>query len=323
MTSAGKLKFVIPGDFPPQIQGSAHLERLVPYGEVTIYTDRPGSMEEQMRRVEGAHVILNTRSAINWFEDSLEHLPELQMIATCSIGTDNIDLDAASDRGVVVSNQPGKIAPYVAEHLIGLLFAVAKHAAYQTTEIKSGRWAPLANTYLRGKTLGVIGTGNTGSEVARIGNALGMKVIAWTFNPSPERGRELGVEFVELDDLLRQSDAVTIQVRLSDDSRGMLGKREFNLMKPGALFVNGGRGDLIDTEALVEALNSGHLGGAGLDVFDPEPPPADHPILKCEQVVFTPHIADQTPEGIESLNEGIVSNVIAFLEGQPQNVANP
>jgi D-3-phosphoglycerate dehydrogenase len=323
MTSNGKLKFVVPGDFPPQIQGSAHLERLAPYGEVTMYADRPASMDEQMRRVKGAHVILNTRGAVNWFRDSLERLPDLQMIATCSIGTDNIDLDAASERGVVVSNQPGKIAPYVAEHLIGLLFAVAKHATYQTQEIRSGRWAPLANTYLRGKTLGVIGTGNVGAEVARIANALGMKVLAWTFNPSPERARNLGVEFVELDDLLRQSDAVSIQVRLSDDSRGMLGKREFGLMKPGALFVNGGRGDLVDTDALVEALNSGHLGGAGLDVFDPEPPPADHPLLACEQVVFTPHIADQTPEGIESLNEGIVSNVIAFLEGQPQNVANP
>ena len=321
MTS--NLKFVVPGDFPPQIQGSAHLERLAPYGDVTMHTDRPASMDEQMRRVEGAHVILNTRGAISWFRDSLQRLPDLQMIATCSIGTDNIDLDAASERGVVVSNQPGKIAPYVAEHLIGLLFAVAKHATYQTQEIRSGRWAPLANTYLRGKTLGVIGTGNVGSEVARIANSLGMKVVAWTYNPSPERARDLGVEFVELDDLLMQSDAVSIQVRLSDDSRGMLGKREFGIMKPGALFVNGGRGDLVDTDALVEALNSGHLGGAGLDVFDPEPPPADHPLLACEQVVFTPHIADQTPEGIESLNEGIVSNVIAFLEGQPQNVANP
>jgi phosphoglycerate dehydrogenase-like enzyme len=288
-----------------------------------MHADRPGSIDEQMRRVDGAHVILNTRGAVSWFRDSLERLPDLQMIATCSIGTDNIDLDAASERGVVVSNQPGKIAPYVAEHLIGLLFAVAKHAAYQTKEIKSGRWAPLANTYLRGKTLGVIGTGNVGSEVARIAGAFGMKVVAWTFNPSPERARDLGVEFVELDDLLRQSDAVSIQVRLSDDSRGMLGKREFDMMKPGALFVNGGRGDLVDTDALVEALNSGRLGGAGLDVFDPEPPPADHHLLACEQVVFTPHIADQTPEGIESLNEGIVSNVIAFLEGQPQNVANP
>ena len=323
MTSTSRLKFVIPGDFPPQLQGSPHLERLAPYGDLTLYTDQPGSMEEQMRRAKGAHVILNTRSAISWFQDSLEQLPDLQMIATCSIGTDNIDLATANKRGVVVSNQPGKIAPYVAEHLIGLLFAVAKHAAYQTTEIRSGRWAPSANTYLRGKTLGVIGTGNTGREVARIANAVGMKVIAWTFNPSPERARQLGVEFVELDNLLRQSDAVTIQVRLSDDSRGMLGKREFSLMKPGALFVNGGRGDLVDTAALVDALNSGHLGGAGLDVFDPEPPPVGHPLLACEQVVFTPHIADQTPEGIESLNEGIVSNVIAFLEGQPQNVANP
>ena len=297
MTSTSRLKFVIPGDFPPQLQGSPHLERLAPYGDLTLYTDQPGSMEEQMRRAKGAHVILNTRSAISWFQDSLEQLPDLQMIATCSIGTDNIDLDAANKRGVVVSNQPGKIAPYVAEHLIGLLFAVAKHAAYQTTEIRSGRWAPSANTYLRGKTLGVIGTGNTGSEVARIANAVGMKVIAWTFNPSPERARQLGVEFVELDNLLRQSDAVTIQVRLSDDSRGMLGKREFSLMKPGALFVNGGRGDLVDTDALVDALNSGHVGGAGLDVFDPEPPPVGHPLLAALRDLPLPVHTRARPSG--------------------------
>jgi len=323
MTSTERLKFVVPGDYPPQIQSSAHLDRLKPYGDVTVHTDRPSTMDEQLERTKDAHVVLNTRGAVQWPRDALEQLPNLRMIATCSIGTDMLDLVAASELGIVVSNQPGKIAPYVAEHIIGLAFAVAKRAAYQTSELKAGRWALMENVYLQGKTLGVIGTGNTGREVARLGNALGMKVIAWTFNPSPERATALGVEFVELDDLLSRSDVVTIQVRLSDDSRGMLGEREFALMKPGALFVNGGRGELADTDALVGALNSGHLGGAGLDVFDQEPLPPDHPILSCEQVVLTPHIADQTPEGIESLNDGCVTNVIAFLDGHPQNVANP
>ena len=318
-----RLKIVVPGDDPPQVQGSPHLDRLEPYGDLTLYTDRPATMDEQLARVEGAQVIMNTRGAVKWFRDALEQLPDLRLIATCSIGTDMVDLEAAKERGVVVCNQPGKIAPYVAEHIIGLMFAVAKRASYQTAELKAGRWGLRQNIYLRGKTIGVIGTGNTGAEVARIANTLGMRVIAWTYNPSPERARALGVEFVELDDLLRESDVVSIQVRLSDDSREMLGPREFGLMKPGAIFVNGGRGELVNTGALVGALNSGHLAGAGLDVFDQEPLPPDHPILSCEQVVLTPHIADQTPEGVESLNEGCVTNVIAFLEGRPQNVANP
>ena len=318
-----RIKIVIPGDDPPQVQGSPHLDRLAPYGDLTLYTDRPASMEEQLARVEGAEVIMNTRGAVKWFREALELVPDLRLIATCSIGTDMIDLEAAREQGVTVCNQPGKIAPYVAEHIIGLMFAAAKRAAYQTAELKAGRWSLRHNIYLSGKTLGVIGTGNTGAEVARIANALGMRVIAWTYNPSPERASALGVEFVELDELLRESDVVSIQVRLSDDSREMLGRREFGLMKPGAIFVNGGRGELVNTDALVEALNSGHLAGAGLDVFDQEPLPPDHPILSCEQVVLTPHIADQTPEGVESLNEGCVSNVIAFLEGSPQNIANP
>ena len=147
-----------------------------------------------------------------------------------------------------------------------------------------------------------------------------MRCLAWTYNPSPQRAAELGVEFVELDQLLRESDVVSLHVRLSDESREMIGSRELALMKPGAILINAGRGELVATDALVDSLNSGHLAGAGLDVFDNEPLPHDHPILTCEQVVLTPHIADQTPEGIELLNEGAVSNVIAFLDGRPQNV---
>ena len=318
--SGKRLKFVVPGDFPPQIQGSPHLERLEPYGDVDLYLDRPQSMAEQVKRVAGAHVILNTRGAIKWFAPALQALPDLRLIATCSIGVDSIDVEAARAHGVAVANQPGRTAPVVAEHIIGLMFATAKRAAFQTAELKAGRWTLKQNVMLRGKTLGVVGTGNVGREVARVATLLGMRCLAWTFNPSPERARELGVEFVAFDDLLRQSDVVSLHVRLSDESHHLIGARELGLMKPGAILINAGRGDLVDTAALVAALQSEHLAGAGLDVFDQEPLPPAHPILACEQVALTPHLADQTPEGIELLNEGIISNVIAFVEGRPQNI---
>ena len=143
--------------------------------------------------------------------------------------------------------------------------------AFQTGELKAGRWTLKQNVTLSGKTLGVVGTGNVGREVARVANLLGMRCLAWTYNPSPERARELGVEFVELDELLGESDVVSLHVRLSDESRHLIGAREFGLMKPGALFINAGRGGLVDTAALVDALQSEHLAGAALDVFDQEP----------------------------------------------------
>tara|TARA_Y100000031_G_C8059399_1_gene309895 strand:- start:53 stop:733 length:681 start_codon:yes stop_codon:yes gene_type:complete len=222
--------------------------------------------------------------------------------------------------GIVISNQPKATSKFVAEHIFGLMMAASKRAAYQTSELKAGRWTKLDNIFLQGKTLGVIGAGNIGAEVARLGGAIGMEVIAWTYNPTPERAAQLGVSFVELDDLIRQSDVISLNVRLSDESNKMIGERELAMMKPGSLLVNGGRGGLVDTAALINALNSGHLGGAAIDVYDQEPISPDHPLLSCEQVVLTPHIADMTPEGVEALNKGAVDNVIAFLEGRPQNV---
>ncbi len=319
MTSR-RVKIVIPGDYPVQIQGSPHLERLKPYGEVVLYTDRPATLEAKLERAKDAEIIINTRGAVTWPAEALRALPKLRLIATCSIGTDMIDLKTASSLGIVVSNQPGRTAPFVAEHAFGLMFAAAKRAAFQTAEMKAGRWTRMENVYLQGKTLGIIGTGNVGSELARLANALGMKVIAWTFHPSPERAERLGLRYVELDALLRESDVVSLNVNLTGDTRRMIGEREFGLMKRGALFVNCGRGALVDGAALVRTLESGRLAGAALDVYETEPLPPDDPILSCEQVVLTPHLADQTPEGVEALNEGAVNNVIAFLEDRPQNV---
>lgn len=322
MTFEGRLTIVVPGDEPIQIQGSRHLDRLAPFGEVVVYADRPTD-EQKVERARNAQVIINTRGAVTWRAEVLASLPKLRLIAVCAIGTDSIDLAAATEMGVAVSNQPGRTAGVVAEHIFGLMLAVAKRAAFQTIELKSGRWTRRENIYLQGKTLGIVGTGNIGSEMARLANAFGMDVVAWTFHPSDERAQRLGVRYVELDELLATADVVSLNVALTDKTRGMIGERQIGLMKPGAVLLNGGRGPLVQKDALVRALHSGHLAGAGLDVYDVEPLPADDPILSCEQVVLTPHMADQTPEGMELLNEGAVDNVIAFLEGHPQNIVNP
>ena len=318
--TSAQIKIVVPGDNPPQIQGSPHLKRLEPYGDVTLHTDRPESLEEQIDRVKDADIIMNTRGIVTWYAEALRQVPKLRLITTCSIGTDNLDLDTARELGIVICNQPGRTAPVVAEHGFGLMFAAAKRAAFMTAAVKEGGWPRMDSIYLQGKTLGIIGTGHIGAEMAKLGRAIGMNVIAWTFNPSPERAAQLGVQYVELDELLQTADAVSLHVKLTDDSREMIGKREFELMKPNALLINVARGDIVNTDALVDALNSGHLGGAAIDVYDEEPPRADHPLLACEQVILSPHCADMTPEGVDLLNEGVVDNVIAFLEGRPQNV---
>ncbi|MDE0315934.1 MAG: phosphoglycerate dehydrogenase [Candidatus Poribacteria bacterium] len=314
------LKIVVPGDSPPQIQGSPHLERLKSFGDVKVYTDRPETAEEKIHRAEDADILINSRGMVKWHADVLPHLPKLKLISLCSIGTDMIDLDEAKKRGIVVCNQPGRTAPVVAEHSFGLMFALAKRAAFMTAGMKAGKWHRMDNVYLQGKTLGVIGTGHIGSEMARLGKAIGMNVIAWTYHPSTERAKQLGVQYVSFEDLLRMSDVVSLHVKLTDDSLHLIGERELALMKPNALLINVARGQIVDTDALVHSLNNGHLGGAAIDVYEHEPPPADHPLLTCEQVILTPHCADMTPEGVDLLNEGAVDNIIAFLEGNPINV---
>ena len=321
MSATDTVVIVIPGDDPPQIQGSSQLERLRRHGEVRLYTDRPRSPDEQVARAKDAVCLVNTRGAIKWPGELLRALPRLRMATVCGIGTDAFDLATARELGITICNIPGKTAPIVAEHAFGLMLAAAKRAHFQTAELKAGRWnRGLDNVYLHGKTLGLIGAGAIGAAMARLARAIGMEVVAWTFHPAAERAAALGVRFAALDELLRIADVVSLHLKLTPESRGLLGERELQMMKPGAILVNTARGPIVDTVALVEALRAGRLGGAALDVFDHEPLPSGHPLLGCEQVILTPHNADQTPEGMDLLNAGVADNVIAFLEGRPQNV---
>jgi D-3-phosphoglycerate dehydrogenase len=322
MSPRERVVIVAPGDDPEQIQNSPHLERLKPYGDVVVHRNRPATREEKLERMKDAVCLMNTRGVIKWPAEDLRALPKLKMATVCGIGTDSFDLKAARELGIVICNIPGRTAPVVAEHAFGLMMAAAKRAFFQTAELKAGRWTRMDNVYLSGKTLGIIGTGNIGAAIACMAAGFGMKVLAWTFNPTPERASALGIRFVGLEELLLSADVVSIHVKLTEQSRGMIGPRELRLMKRGAILVNTARGAIVDSAALVAALNAGHLAGAALDVYEQEPLPADHPILSCEHVVLTPHNADQTPEAMDMLNAGVVDNVIAFLEGKPQNIVS-
>jgi D-3-phosphoglycerate dehydrogenase len=316
-------RVVIPADFPPLVGASPCLARLKDIADFVLHSDRPVDDGEKIRRVSEADILLNSRGSLKFPRHVLRELPRLKMIAVCGIGYDAIDLPTATEQGIVVCNVPGRTATVVAEHAVGLMFAVARNMAFQTIELKAGRWRGDLGVSLTGKQLGVIGTGNIGCEMIRLCRAIGMKAVAWSLHPDPDKAARLGFEYVSLDQLLQKSDVVSLHTRLSDQTRGLMNAERFAVMKHGSILINTARGAMVETNALVGALESGALFGAGLDVFDEEPVPADHPILRCSRVVLTPHTADTTQEGLDVLTLGCIDNIRAFLAGTPQNVVNP
>lgn len=314
---------VIPADYPPMVGHSQHLQLLREFADVRLYSDRPASDSEMRERLESAQVLLNSRSAVKVSGAVLQKLPSLKMIAVCGIGYDAIDVPAATEQGVVVCNIPGRTATIVAEHAFGLMLSVSRRMALSTQQLKAGEWPAARGISLVGRTVGIIGTGNIGCEMIRFCKAFGMRTVAWSFHPDPKKASDLGFEYVSLDQLLQISDVVSVHVRLSAETHGMLDSRQLQQMKPGSILINTARAAVVNTQALKAALDSEHLFGAGIDVYDAEPISADNPLLTCRNVVLTPHSADQTPEGLDLLTLGCIENIQAFLNGSPQNVVNP
>lgn len=314
---------VIPDDAPPVFRGHPALERLRAAGEVRIYDSLPGTSEELLRRLRGAAAVLNVRSSTRFDERLLLQLPELRLIAAVGTGTDNIDLAAAERCGVAVCNAPGVNARSVAEHAIALMFAAARRIPLMDREMRGGQWRHYKGPELEGKTLGVIGLGSIGRQVAKLATGLGMRVSAWSFTRDEERARACGAVLVERDELLRRADVVSLHVPATPESRGMIGARELAQMQPGALLVNTARGALVDEAALLDALRSGHLGGAALDVFAQEPLPPDSPFYALDNVVLTPHVAWETYEADTRLVQASIDNALAYLAGRPHSIVNP
>jgi D-3-phosphoglycerate dehydrogenase len=261
---------------------------------------------------------LIVRSSVKVDADLLAVTTQLKVIGRAGMGLDNVDIDAASLRGVIVMNTPGANTIATTEHAMALLLAVCRHVPQADTALRAGRWArsEFMGVQLYRKTLGVIGLGRVGAQVARRSQAFGMRVIAFDPYISDEVARELKVTLVELDELLSTSDFIGLHAALTPETRGMIDAQAIARMKPGVCLVNCARGGLIDEAALIDALRSGHVAGAALDVFAAEPLPPDSPLRMLSNVVITPHIAASTVEAQRDVGTQIVDQVLAALRGE-------
>lgn len=318
------MKFSVPDNFPV-VYSDDHpaLQPLRDRGEVIMYSTRLQSTAELIERMRGAAAVINVRAYSKFTPEVFDALPELKFITVMGTGYDNIDLAAAKRHGVVVANTPTAPTISVAEHTLALLLALTKNLVPMHQALRAGEWKHLPGIELRGKTFGMIGLGLIAAELAPVIRALGMPLIGWSYTRDEARSRQLGVDLVELDDVLRQSDVVSLHLRASARSTGIIGQRELALLKPSAYLINAARGALIDEAALVEALREHRIAGAAIDVYQTEPLPADSPLLTLDNVVVTPHVAWVTDAGISRMARHPVDNVLAFLEGKPQFVVNP
>jgi phosphoglycerate dehydrogenase-like enzyme len=312
---------VVPDDFPSVFAGSQAHERARALGEVQVFSERGADDERELiRRLGSARIAINIRAHARFSEAVFAACPSLKLVSVWGTGTDNIDLNAAGMRGVTVCNTPGINAFAVAEHALTLMLAVARKITLLDSEMRKGRWPREMLTQLLGKTLGVLGMGTIGARVAALGRGIGMHVLGWSAQGDDGRVRSAGARPAAKEDILRTADVISLHTRLTPDTRGLIGKKEFALMKPAAILVNTGRGALVERDALLAALRERRIMGAGLDVFHQEPISPDDPLLQLPNVVCSPHNAGQTPEVIRDGLLAAVENVEKFLRGKPSNL---
>jgi len=298
-------------------------ERLGALGELKIYDSVPASQDEFVERIKDAEVIIVGRYGVD--AKALHSAPKLKMISLWQTGFDNVDLEAATECRVIVSNVPNYAFDSVAEFVFALSMDLLRRVRLADTNLRKGlfNWKYYVGNQLMSKTIGVLGTGDIGKRVIQIAHGFNMNILSVTTHPSPKRAQALGVKFVDLDTLLSESDIVTLHVPLIPETEHMISTRELAKMKSTAILINTARGKVVDEAALIEALREKKIAGAGLDVFEKEPLPADSPLLKMDNVVLTPHIAFLSEESLDECTYMSIENVEMFAKGKPQNVVNP
>ncbi|NLU52505.1 MAG: hydroxyacid dehydrogenase [Clostridiaceae bacterium] len=289
--------------------------------EFIYYNTRTEEKNELIKRAAGAQVVI--LSNIPFTGEIINACPELKMISVAFTGVDHIDMQACRQRGIVVCNAAGYSTHSVAELTFGLILSVMRkviecNAATRAGGTKNG----LIGNEIFGKTLGIVGTGAIGLRVAEIGKAFGLKILAYS-RSQKESAINMGISYVDLDTLLSESDIVTLHVPLTAETKGMINEERIAKMKPGSILINTARGSIVDSAALARALCEHRIAGAGVDVFEMEPPlPKDHVLFSAPNVVLTPHVAFATREAFERRAKIVFDNILLWLEGRPQNVMN-
>ena len=269
----------------------------------------------ELREALADCVGLVVRSETKVTSELMEAATKLRVIGRAGVGVDNIDVPAATERGIVVMNAPDGNTITTAEHTIALLIALARRIPQANSSLKSGRWErkTFIGVELQGKTLGVVGLGRIGRTVAARARAFGMKIVAFDPFIAPEQARDLEIELAPLNELFASADFITIHTPLTSDTRGVIGSEAFAQMKPGVRIINCARGGLVDEAALHDAIKSGIVAGAALDVFVQEPPPADHPLLQLDEVIATPHLGASTTEAQEGVAFTVAEQMRDYL----------
>jgi len=268
-----------------------------------------------------AEIVVAMRERTPFPRAVLAQAPNLKLLVTTGMANASIDLDGCRDLGIEVRGTTG-LRSSTAELTWGLVLALGRHICAEDRGMREGGWQRTLGLELAGARLGVVGLGRLGAEVARVGLAFGMDVVAWSQNLQPERAAEIGVQAVDKHELFATSDVVTLHLKLSDRTRGIVGASELAAMRPSAYLVNTSRGPLVDEAALVDALRRGTIAGAGLDVFDVEPLPADHPLRALPNTVLTPHIGYVTTATYEGWWQQVVENIRAWSEASEASEAS-
>jgi phosphoglycerate dehydrogenase-like enzyme len=290
--------------------------------EVVAFHDHMRDDDAVVARLAPFDVVVAMRERTAFPRAVLERLPNLRLLVTTGARNASIDLHAATDHGITVCGTGAHPSGPV-ELTWALILAVARHVPQEDAAVRAGAWQQTVGTDLAGATLGVIGLGRLGAKVAAVGQAFGMDVVAWSQNLTDERAREVGVRRVGKDELLATADVVTVHLVLSDRTRGLIDRGDFARMKRSAYLINTSRGPIVDEAALIDALRDGTIAGAGLDVFDQEPLPADHPLRELRRAVLTPHLGYVTGKTYEVFYRDAVDDVVAFLAGEPVRVITP
>ena len=290
--------------------------------EVRVFRDHLDTLDAVAERLGGFEIVSAMRERTPFGRELLQRLPDLQLLVTTGARNAAIDMDAATELGVMVCGTGGLGYP-TAELTWAIILALLRHIPHEDSGTRQGRWQTTTGIGLNNKVLGVLGLGRLGSQVATIGEAFGMEIIAWSQNMTEKRARQFHATLVTKDQLLARSDIVSIHLQISDRTSGLIGERELGLMKSTAYLINTSRGPIVDEAALISALRACSIAGAGLDVYDQEPLPPNHPLMQLDNTVLTPHIGFATLEGYNVFYGETVEDIAAYLRGQPVRVINP
>jgi phosphoglycerate dehydrogenase-like enzyme len=318
----GRMKIVVLDDYQHVARDFGPFDSLTDV-EVEVLHEHLDDLDDLAAALRGAQVVVAMRERTPFRAETFARLPELRLLVTTGMANASIDLVAAASHGVTVtgtSMSGSAKSSNTAELTWALILACRRHVVTEDQALREGRWQTTVGTDLAGSTLGLLGLGRLGMQVARIGQAFDMRVIAWSQNLTPERAAEAGATWVSKDELLAGSDVLSVHLKLSDRTTGLIGADELAAMKPTAILVNTSRGPIVEEKALVTALIEGTIAGAGLDVYDTEPLPAGHPLRDAPNTVLLPHLGYVTQAGYRTMYEQVVEDIAAWRAGSPLRV---